>query len=489
MLLAIFRIFLVLFFLNIAAVYGQVPDNVASVELSASSFPIERPFTISVIIPNSENRVTVPFPDIPGFVKTGVTTSMSPSEVSGKTITNQIITQTYQALAPGRFRIPPFSIEINGETVHSVGTVLVVQPSAKSSVPLSTTLASVATTSSDAAFLDIRTAKSSVYTGEGLALTVSFFVADNYPYVLDFKGLDKQIQTILKKIRPANSWEESQPITELKPIPVLIKGKKYREIQLYQSIFFPLSNQSVQIPSVAIQLTRTRPVIGPPTAQLERVLFTSKPLTIKVKALPPHPLRGRVSVGSFRLEEALERQGIQIGQSVRYAFTITGEGNIATIPAPTLLGETQELDIFPPEEKHAISHFGNQITGHKTFSYFIVPRQNGQVSLANHFQWIYFDPKTARYDTLRSKVRLQVGSQNTQEGSQPAILADDANVRSETAQVASEDRSFYAGITAMDSTRQPISISVLIRAIANVLIIIMLLGMVFVFFKKQHTGR
>ncbi|GAB4031042.1 BatD family protein [Spirosoma gilvum] len=414
---------------------------------------------------------------------------MSPSEVNGKTITNQIITQTYKALAPGRFRVPPFSIEINGETVHSVGTVLVVQPSEKSSAPLSTSLTSITTTSSDAAFLDVRTSKATVYTGEGLALTLSFFVADNYPYVLDFKGLDKQLQTITKKIRPANSWEESQPISELKPIPVLIKGKKYREIQLYQSIFFPLSNQSVQIPSVAIQLTRTRPVIGPPSAQVERVLFTSKPLTIKVKALPPHLLRGRVSVGSFRLEEELERQGIRTGQSVRYVFTITGEGNIATIPAPTLISQTSELDIFPPEEKHAISHFGNQITGHKTFSYFIVPQQNGQISLANHFQWIYFDPKTARYDTLRPKVRLQVGSKSAQDGNQPAILAEGANVSSETAQAVSTDRSLYAGITAMDSTRQPISISVLIRAIANVLIVIMLLGMVFVFFKKQHTGR
>ncbi len=489
MLLAIFRIFFVLFFLNILTVYGQVPDNVASVELSASTFPIERPFTISVVISNSENRVTIPFPDIPGFVKTGITTSMSPSEVNGKTITNQIITQTYQALAPGRFRVPPFSLEINGETIHSAGAVLVVQPSAKSSAPLNTSLATVNTTSSDAAFLDIRTSRASVYTGEGLALTLSFFVADNYPYVLDFKGLDKQVQAISKKIRPANSWEESQPITELKPVPVLIKGKKYREIQLFQSIFFPLSNQSVQIPSVAVQLTRTRPVIGPPSAQVERVLFASKPLTIKVKALPNHPLRGRVSVGSFRLEEELERQGIRTGQSVRYVFTITGEGNIATIPAPALVSENNELDIFPPEEKHAISHFGNQITGRKTFSYFIVPRQNGQVSLANHFQWIYFDPKTARYDTLRPKVRLQVGSKNTQDGSQPVILSDAASVSSETAQVASTDRSFYAGITAMDSTRQPIRISVLIRAIANVLIVIMLVGMVFVFFKKQHTGR
>ncbi|GAB3962425.1 BatD family protein [Spirosoma harenae] len=486
---AIFRNFFVLFSISVSIAFGQVSDNVAFIELSASTFSIDRPFTISVIIPNSEDRATVAFPDIPGFTKKGITTSVTPSEVNGKTVTSQVIMQTYQALAPGRFRLSPFTIEVNKETVSSEGAILIVEPSAKVSAPLNTTLNTLDIDTKGAAFLDIRTSKANVFTGEGLTLALSFFVADNYPYTLDFKGLDKQIQTITKKIRPTNTWEENLPITELKPIPVSIRGKKFREIRLYQSIFFPLSNQDIKLPPVSIQLTRTRPVIGPPSAQLEKALFTSKPLTIRVDALPKHPLRGRAPVGSFHLEEGLERQGVTIGQSIRYTFTITGEGNIATLPTPTLLNEVNELDVFPPEERHTTMRIGNQIMGRKTFTYFIVPRQNGQLSLANHFQWIYFDPRTAKYDTLQSKLRLLVGDKSPEEDGQLSAGTSNSSLGSETAQSPQTDNSIYAGIATMDSTRQPISISVLIRAIANVLILIMLLGMIFVFFKKQNTSR
>lgn len=489
MLLAIFRKFFALFFLGTLAGFGQVPDNVASIELSQSTFPIERPFTISVIIPNSENRASIPFPDITGFTKKGISTSVSPSEVGGKTITNQVITQTYLAIAPGRFRLLPFSIVVNGETVHSDGTVLLVQPS-KATTDLASTTAAIADAASEkSAFLSLHASKPSVYAGEGVALTLSFYVADNYPYVLSFTALDKQLQAITKKIRPANSWEENVPITELKPISITIRGKKFREFRIYQSVFFPLSNQDWKLPAVSLQLARPRPTIGPPTSQPEAVVFTSRPLTVPIKPLPAHPLRGRVPVGSFQLEEALEQQGVTIGQSVRYTFTITGEGNISTLPAPATTSETTEFDVFPPEERHSSTNNGSQVTGRKTFTYFIVPHQNGQISLANRFQWIYFDPKTANYDTLQPQLRLLVGNKSPIAGVQSSAPSGISGATSETASGTSTDHSLYAGIEAMDSTLQPISISVLVRAIANVLILVMLIGMIFVFFKKQDTGR
>ncbi|QDK83278.1 protein BatD [Spirosoma sp. KCTC 42546] len=489
MLLAIFRKFFALFFLGSSIAFGQVPDNVTSIELSQTTFPIERPFTISVIIPNSENRVTIPFPDITGFTKQGISTSVSPSEVGGKTITNQVITQNYLATASGRFRLPPFTITINGETVRSDGAVLVVLPSKTATAPTATTLNTVDVVTGKAAFLSLRASKSSVYAGEDVALTLSLYIADDYPYVLNFTALDKQLQEITKKIRPANSWEENLAITELKPISILIRGKRFREFRIYQSVFFPLSNQDLRLPAVSLQLVRPRPNIGPPSSQPETVVFTSRPLTITVKALPPHPLRGRVPVGSFQLEEGLDRQGVTIGQSVRYTLTVIGEGNIATLPAPALSNETAEFDVFPPEERHTVTNNGNQVTGRKTFSYFIVPHQNGEISLANRFQWIYFDPKTGQYDTLRPQLRLQVGNKNPTAAAQVAAPSSGSGANGETSSGITTDHSLYAGIEAMDSTLQPISISVLVRAIANVLILVMLIGMVFVFFKKQDTGR
>ncbi|GAB3733314.1 BatD family protein [Spirosoma lituiforme] len=483
MFLVIFRKVVVLFFCFLFSGYGQTIDNLSSIELGATTFPIERPFTISLIIPNSETRATVAFPDINGFVKRGTSTSVTPIEVGGKTLTSQIITQNYQAKAPGRFRLAPFVIVINGETVRSEGAALVVQPSASLSVPGSATLSTVELVPEGAAFLSLRASRQTIYTGEEVGLTLSFFVADNYPYELSFQSLDKQLQAIVKKIRPANSWEENVPINDLTPIPVSIRKKKFREYRIFQSVFFPLSNQSIRLPAVSLQVNR-RPVIGPPASQPETAVFTSRPLAIGVKALPIHPLRGRVPVGTFRLEEALERQYVVAGKSVRYTFSISGKGNIATLPAPGLLAGQSEIDVFPPEARHTITHGGNEVTGRKTFTYYIVPHQNGLVSLANYVQWVYFDPQRALYDTLRPQLQLQVGGNGAGVLTNTNIASSSVVTNGETVPGAPVVNSIYAGVEGMDSTRQPVSIPVLIRSMANVLILVMLLGMVFVLVRK-----
>ena len=488
MILAVFRKFLVLFICCLSASFGQVTDNVAAIELGATTFPIERPFTISVTIGNSDTRPTLTFPDIPGFTKKGITTTATGGDNNEKNGTNQIITQQYVARMPGRFVLAPFTITINtNNLLQSPGAVLTVRPSATASSSQNVTLtASVmpATVTNGAAFLLVKSSKHTIYMGEGVGLTLSFFVADNYPYELDFTALDRQIQAIIKKIRPADAWEENRPINELKPISVVIGGRKFREIPLYQSVFFPLAARPLRLPAVTLRLSRPRPKIGPPSAESETVDFSSKPLTINVRALPPHPLRGQVAVGSFRLDERLERQRVNVGQSIRYGFTIEGEGNVATLSAPVTPDQPAGIDLFPPKEQHTIHNDGRRVDGRKTFTYFIVPRQNGILTLSDYFRWIYFDPRRAQYDTLRPRLQVRVGGEDMVAKTASSASADTSDVAPDVAAVSDPGRSLYAGIDALDSTHQPISFPVLIRAVANVLIVLMLLGMIFVFFKK-----
>lgn len=478
--LAIFRKFLVLFICFQTICFGQVADNVASIDLGETSFPIERPFTISVTITASDTRPILSFPDIQGFTKKGILTSVTSPNTAEKNAINQVITQNYQARAPGRFLLAPFTIAVNGAVIKSEGAVLIVRPA----VTTSTAAPAPLPPTDGAAFLALRSSQSSIYMGEGIGLTLSFFVADNYPYVLNFTALDRQLQTIVKKIRPANAWEENRPINDLKPVPVVINGRKFREIQLYQSVFYPLAVRPLIIPAVTLTLSRPRPIVGPPSPQTETVAFTSKPVVITVRGLPDHPLRGQVAVGSFRLNERLDQQRVLVGNSVRYSFTIEGVGNIATLSAPIELSKTADVDLFPPKERHTIRHGGSQVSGQKTFTYFIIPRQNGTVKLAEHFQWIYFDPQRARYDTLRPRLQVEVGGTSESTLAATSAPAERTSVAGDQASASPSGVSLYAGIKALDSTQQPISIPVLIRAVANVLIVLMLLGMIFVFFKR-----
>ena len=150
---------------------------------------------------------------------------------------------------------------------------------------------------------------------------------------------------------------------------------------------------------------------------------------------------------------------------------------MATLPAPTQSNLTTDVDLFPPQEQLTINRFADRVIGRKAFMYFIVPHQNGVVSLANRLEWIYFDLQTGRYDTLRPRLTLRVGGAVTHNAESESALAG-------TQEAASAGNAFYAGIDQLDSTRQSVRLPVLIRSIANVLIVAMLLGMVFILIKK-----
>ncbi len=327
------------------------------------------------------------------------------------------------------------------------------------------------------AFLELSASKRRIYAGEGVALTLSFFIADNYPQALNFTALDQQIQQIANRIRPVNAWEENRNITELKPVTVRIGTRTFRQYLLYQAVFFPVAARPLSIPAVTLQLSRPGPANSAPV----RVAFTSKPLTIDVQALPVRVSNQQIPVGRFRLVERLNRRRVNAGQSAQYTFQVMGEGNIATLPAPVLLADSGNVDIFPPEERLTINRDGTQITGHKSFAYFIVPNQNGRVSLANRFQWVYFDPQSARYDTLRPRLTLRVGG--VADPSDEAVSTDES-VAGTTEESSLAARSIYAGLKTQDSSEQPINQIELIRGLASVLILLMLVGVIFIIVKK-----
>lgn len=481
MIIAIFRLFIVLFYLHSLTVFGQQPDNTPVIELSQTDFSIERPFTISVILPNSATRPAIDFPEITGLSKRGKTASVTTSEINGKNVVSQVITQNYVAPSPGAYRLAPFTLTIGGIVVSTAGAVLTVRPSApKPGAPVSNTVA-LAAAEKGGAFLSLTASRPIVYAGQGLLLKLAFYVAETYPYELRFDQVDQQLQVITKQIRPVGAWEENAGITELKPKPVTINGRAFREFVMYRSTFFPLNSQPIRLPAVILTMLRAKPLsttlTTPASATVtEPVSFTSYPVSVTVKPLPARAGMGVVPVGVFRLIEGLSRSQLAPGQSTGYEFRIEGEGNIPALPAPLVLSNT-DFDVFPPEIRQTVNRTNGPVTGQKTFRYFIVPKQNGQFSLGNTFQWVYFNPQTAQYDTLRSRLSVRVGGQT-------ALTVDVArdSVRVDSTETGAG--SIYSGLDQADSSRQPLNIPVLIRAIANVLIVVMLLGIIYVFFKK-----
>ncbi len=480
---AIFQLIIVLFFCYSLRVSGQSPDNTPVIELGATDIPIERPFTITITLPNSATRPVIVFPDITGLTKSGTTGSQTTSEINGKTVVSQVITQDYLAQLPGTYRLLSFGLVINGFTVRAPGAVITVRPAPGKATNAISTTAALALAEKGGAFLSLAASHVSIYERQGVTLRLTFYVAENYPYELRFDQLERQLQLITKQIRPPGVWEENAGISEVKPLSIRIKNRPFREFVLYQAAFFPLRSQPLQLPAVTLTMQRIKTMPGPAATapasvtRAEPVSFVSQPIGITVKPLPVRPSTELIPVGTFRLVEELAQSTVVPGQSTAYEFRIEGEGNIAALPPPRV-NSGPDFDVFPPEIHQVINRTGNAITGHKSFRYFLVPKQKGELPLGNTFQWIYFNPQTTRYDTLRSRLAMRVGGQGVTFG----IPVPDS-VQVSPAETEAQN-SIYTGLGQIDSTHQPLNFPVLVRAVANVLIVVLMAGMIYVFFKK-----
>ncbi|MEZ4900933.1 MAG: BatD family protein [Spirosomataceae bacterium] len=156
----------------------------------------------------------------------------------------------------------------------------------------------------------------------------------------------------------------------------------------------------------------------------------------------------------------------QTGNSYRYDFKIIGEGNIQAIREPTFTNNAL-FDVYPPDIENNIIRKKGQIAGEKTFRFQVIPKQNGTFDLSNLIFWVYFNPQKQMYDTLHSTMKLTIKGENIQ-----------------STQLASSDAaSVYTGIENWDTTKLVVDYQAIIRNIANVLLIVMLIGMVFIFRK------
>jgi hypothetical protein len=311
--------------------------------------------------------------------------------------------------------------------------------------------------------------------GEGFTASLAFYVADDNRAEMNFYQVGSQLIEILKKIRPDNCWEENFGIDEIQPLPVSINGKEYTEYKIYQATYYPLNAKPVVFPSVGLKMIKYKVAKEPGFFGLDRrqdfKTFTSQPTTVYPKELPPHPLREKVAVGNFRLSEEIEKRNPGTGESVNYNFRIAGEGNIAGISMPPM-PRLSQMDIYPPNTRQDISRSNGRVLGTKLFSYQLIPKEPGQFPLKDYFQWVFFNPVRARYDTLRSAITLKVSGESLQD---QGMAAGDLGP-------------LYNSIPKLSNTLRSGGRSDLIRTGANILILLMLIATAGLILNKQGNG-
>ena len=250
-----------------------------------------------------------------------------------------------------------------------------------------------------------------------------------------------------------------------------INGKGYSQYKIYQAAFYPLNAQPLTFPSVGLEMIKFKVAKNPSffgqNRQEDFKTFYSKEKTIKVKELPPHPLRNSVAVGDYQLAEQFSATNPKTGQSIGYEFRINGEGNITAIEKPVVLNDAN-FDFYEPNMKQNIKRESGRVSGNKTFSYFMIPKEPGDFKLGDYFQWVFFNPNSKKYDTLRSQYTLRVDGE-----SQKNQFIESTDLGS-----------FYDRLDASENKLQQATSFDWMKVSLNIFILVMLAGSAYLVFRK-----
>lgn len=477
----IFLLFNALIFLSVT-VYGQS----ARIDLGPDEIALNQAFTITITVENERFENYSGFPEIKGFIKRGTSSSSSTNFVNGQRSSSQSITQNYAPTGEGEFVLEPFDIRINGKPVRSRGKKIKVGPARQQqrrrrndpfgNDPFQDLFGrrnqpqEFVDVKADA-FLAVTTDKSEVYPGEGFTITVAFYVSDKNKADMRFYELSKQIPKIVKKIKPANCWEENFNIDNIVGDPVSINNQRYNQFKIYQAAYYPLNDQAINIPSISLDLIKYKVAKNPSffgrNKQEDIKTFYSKAKKVTIKELPPHPLKESVSVGNYRLEEKISGKQLETGESFNYSFNISGEGNISAITEPSMESDSN-FDLFPPNVRQDIKRANGRVRGVKSFNIYGIPNEPGTFDMGEYFNWIYFNTEKEMYDTLRSNIRLNVSGESKKN---EYILSNDMG-------------SFYDAMEFQDNELYSLNENETTKAFANILILTMLVASAIIIFKK-----
>ncbi len=466
-------------------------NNDVSLIIGEKNITLEDPFIVTVIVKFVGDAQTPNciFPDLPNFTKRAITKQTGRSMLSGQLIVTCTITQNYTAKKEGNLKVPNFKVTVNDTDLKSESFVVKVGKTVSSEKKIPSNEDTplfkdnqdkkedftdfiegnknsefTDLNTKEDAFLSLSSSKSNPYVGEGFTITLAFYVADNNTAEIQFDQNGVQIAAITKKIKPENCWEESFGITETQQTQVVIKGKKYMQYKFYEATFYPLNNRPIVFPAVDFRLLKFTPEKNG-QKKSSFISFATRGFTVVAKELPAHPLKNQVSVGQFSWRESLDKYKVGTGKSVSYSLQITGDGYNIKLPQ---IKNDSIFDFFPPKIVGSIDPQNNKIITTKSLTFQIIPKRAGNFVLDKYFQWIYFNTNTEKYDTLKSKIILGVSGQTIQ-----------------TADTPTDGISIYDGLENVDSSIEQNNFSKILKDQANIFIVIMLVGMIYVFLPNR----
>ena len=204
-------------------------------------------------------------------------------------------------------------------------------------------------------------------------------------------------------------WRESMELDPrtAQPRVARVGGRTYEALAVKRFAAFPTRSGSLEIGAVDLEIEMLRAPLGYTFWTVEKKL-TAPSVTFDVKPLPAGaPASFEGAVGQFRLDSNASPRRAEVGEAVEVIASVAGDGNLATMNAPTMKAPAS-VTVFGPDASDRFDRTGRRLDGQKTFVYTLVPQEPGSHTVPET-PWTYFDPEAAQYRTLRIRpVPLEV---------------------------------------------------------------------------------
>jgi len=373
------------------------------IELARKKINLNEFLQIRMLINNEELKQVEDFPEISNFEK-AFQVSLEYTNQKGQI--TQGIEQNYKPKQTGTFTIPSFELRVNGKKATFKGEEVLVVKNEKNEDNEEDLLAeleeegqkSIALNISKLQdfFLLLNVSQKEVFVGEEVNISFALYVAEDAPASLDLYQLDKQLTRIVRQIRPSKAWEEDYRLDTVRTEKLELGKRKYTRYTFYQAAFYPAEAGLWQIPSLELQMEDKE----------HNNIITLKTQAVRIEVKPIPKAEKKVPVGRFQWQEAISYLKIQTGQAVSYQINVVGSGNFAMLNLTQTTAK--DLEIYTPTIEQIIRKTPTQLLGIKTFKYAIVAKKPGKYPLKNLFYLVYFNTETQKYDTLRSRLTLEV---------------------------------------------------------------------------------
>lgn len=343
---------------------------------------------ISVETPSSAD-IEIKLPQLPSSIVVTGSQESSQLHYSIPGGRRRVLTRemALQPASQGRFQIPAIEVVVGGNRYRTQPLTFQVTGSAAANPGMA----------SAEAWLRVDMNPDTVYVGEQTTLTAE-------------AGFSEEVRLrltrppIFEMPAPTGFWVQDIPggvRSQLRSV-----DGRVVEVQTKKVAYFPLNAGRFAFkPARAIVDVRQGFLYAPETREIR-----SASPRVTVLPLPeagkPDDFRG--AVGQFEMESSVEPLSVASGEPVQIKLEISGSGNVKAV-GPPALPQMLGAEVFAPTEEAVTEVEREVVTGTKTFTYVIIPENEGTLRIPP-IEFSYFDPQTRAYRTVRTDpVAIRVG--------------------------------------------------------------------------------